>query len=162
MPVSSSLQTGQDGETKCTTSPLVSTGDPAAVSTAYVVPKPAVAPMEVDGSGSFASTVVVLDTEEVVTQAATPSTSPSETTQLILNPAVSPESTPQDTPSSDSGIISNVDSARVNAFFVVVVVVVLIFYLFSVFTHVIRENRCGAQCCSLSRALGVHACPQQL
>lgn len=87
------------------------------MSTAYVVPKPAVAPMEVDGSGSFASTVVVLDTEEVVTQAATPSTSPSETTQLILNPAVSPESTPQDTPSSDSGIISNVDSARVNAFF---------------------------------------------
>lgn len=112
MPVSSSLQTGLDSETKCTTSPLVSTGDPAAVSTVYVLPKPAMAPMEVDGSGSSASTVVVLATEEVVTQAATP-----ETTQLILNPAASPESTPQDTPSSDSGIISNVDSARVNAFF---------------------------------------------
>lgn len=148
MPVSSSLQTGLDSETKCTTTPLVSTGEPAAV---YVVPKPAMAPMEVDGSGSSASTVVVMGTEEIVTQAATPSTSPSETTQLILNPAVSPESTPQDTPSSDSGIISNVDSARVNAFFVAVV---LMFYLFSVFIPLIGGNRCGAQCCRFTQSLG--------
>lgn len=157
LPVSSRLQTGLGSEAKGTTSPLVSAGDPAAVSTACVAPKPAVAPTEVDGSGSSASTAVVLGTEEMVTQAATPSTSPSGTTRLVLNPAASPESTPQDTPSSDSGIVSNVDSARVNALFCCCRSNFLI--VFSV--YLLYKGK-QLWCTVLQFILGIHACPQQL
>lgn len=119
MPISSCPKTCLVSDTKRTTSPpVVSTGDPTAVFTsAYVLPKSAIAPMEVDGRVSSASTDVVVATEENVTQAPIPSTSPSETTQFVLNKAVSTESTLQDIPSSDTGIISNVDSAQVNGFF---------------------------------------------
>lgn len=85
----------------------------------YMVSKPAVAPVMVDGGASSAPTVLVVGADEMVNQAPVPSTSPSESTQLILNPAASqgsafPGSAPQDTPRLDSGIASRVDSAQVN------------------------------------------------
>lgn len=85
----------------------------------YMVSKPAIASMMVDGGASSAPTVLVVGADEIVNQ---PSASPSESTQLILNPAASqgsafPGSAPQDIPRLDSGITSSVDSARVNAFY---------------------------------------------
>lgn len=83
----------------------------------YVVHKPAISPIVVEGGVSSAPTVLVLGTEEIVTEAPVPSTFSSETTQLILNTAASLGSSPQDILKTDSGIISNIDSAQVNAFF---------------------------------------------
>lgn len=86
----------------------------------YMVSKPAVASMMVDGGASSAPTVLVVGADEIINQ---PSTSPSESTQLTLNPAASqgsafPGSAPQDIPRLDSVITSGVDSARVNAFYI--------------------------------------------
>lgn len=87
------------------------------VTPAYVVSKPTAASRMVDSGASSAPAVLVVGTDEVVNQAPVSSTSLSESTQLVLNPAASQGSAPQDIPKLDSGITSNVDSTQVSAFY---------------------------------------------
>lgn len=131
-------------------SPPVLIGSLNAVATSvYMVSKPATASVMVDGGASSAPPVLVVGVDEIVNQAPVPSTSPSESTQLILIPAVSqgsafPGSSPQHIPRLDSGITSNVGSAQVNAFYTNH----LILCSFSLFIHVARKKRSCVQCCS--------------
>lgn len=107
------------------------------VTPAYVVSKPTTASKMVDSGASSAPTVLVVGTDEAVNQASVSSTSLSESTQLILNPASSqgsalPGSAPQDIPKLDSGITSNVDSTQVSAFILIILVCVCFHCLFIV------------------------------
>lgn len=115
----------------------------------YVLSKPTIASMMVDSGASSAPTVLVVGVgvDEVVDKAPVSSTSPAESTQLILNPAASqgsafPGSAPQDIPRLDSGITSNVDSAQVNAFYTNDSSLCL----FSVFMHLASKNRSCIYC----------------